>query len=125
MSRKASGALLASCVHRPRHQLESAFGSTPSIETRKGPPPPAAGAKAGAPPPAGAARRGGSARPLPGSSGRPVESTSGRPVPRVGGRRAALEGAERAATGRAAGAGSWYSRRDGRSPIGDPPPPVL
>src|SRR5262245_12603459 len=125
MSRKASGALLASCVQRPRHQLESAFGSTPSIEMRKGPPPSAAGAKAGAPAPDGADLRGGSERPPAGSSGRPVESTSGRPVPRVGGRRAALDGAERAATGRAAGADSAYSRRDGRSPIGDPPPVVL
>src|SRR5262245_713631 len=124
MSRKASGALLASCVHRPRHQLERAFGSIPSIETRKGRPPSEVPVEPpDAPLPANAGFRRGAA-PAAGSSGRPVESTSGRPVPSVGGRRDALAGAERAATGRTVGAGSW-SRRDGRSPIGEPPPLVL
>src|SRR5262245_6240616 len=119
MSRKASGALLASWVQRPRHQLESAFGSMPSIEMRKGRPP----APAGAAPPAAWAGglRPASGRPPPERSGRPVLSTSGRPVLSTGGRRDALEGAGRATTARAGGDASAYSRRDGRSPIGEPP----
>src|SRR5262245_60113872 len=123
MSRNASGALLASCVQRPRHQLESAFASMPSIEMRKGRPPPPAGAVPPATPAGGL--RPASGRPPPERSGRPVLGTSGRPVLRTGGRRDPPEGAGRAATARAGWDASAYSRRDGRSPIDELPPAVL